>query len=120
MSKVFFSAITAWALIATFSSLVCAPKVRAQEQSTSSYIGTADGWTGQPAQTGTQPAGPAPRHDIFGIWDPASGGIQPMGAAAMPEDGKSEHQLPYTPAGLGAESHQAQQYDTKRSPRRHQ
>ena len=43
---------------------------------------------------------PAPRHDISGTWDPGNGGIQPMGPAAMPEDGKPEHQLPYTPLGL--------------------
>jgi hypothetical protein len=27
-------------------------------------------------------------------------GVQPLGAGAMPEDGKREHQLPYTPLGL--------------------
>ena len=47
-----------------------------------------------------QKAAPAPRHDISGIWDPGNGGIQPMGPAAMPEDGKPEHQVPYTPLGL--------------------
>jgi len=57
-----------------------------------------------------QPAGvvenkksaPAPRHDISGIWDPGNDGIQPLGPRAMPEDGKPEHQLPYTPLGLEA------------------
>jgi hypothetical protein len=50
-------------------------------------------------------AAPAPRHDISGIWDP---GIDPMrvlgvlGASAMPEDGKPEHELPYTPLGREA------------------
>jgi hypothetical protein len=54
-----------------------------------------------PPSTG-QKAAPAPRHDISGIWDP---GIDPikvlgvLGASAMPEDGKPEHQLPYTPLG---------------------
>jgi hypothetical protein len=53
-------------------------------------------------------AAPAPRHDISGIWDP---GIDPMrvlgvlGASAMPEDGKPEHELPYTPLGREALSH---------------
>lgn len=48
---------------------------------------------------------PAPRHDITGIWDP---GIDPikvlgvLGASAMPEDGKPEHQLPYTRMGREA------------------
>ena len=53
------------------------------------------------AQT-AQPA-PAPRRDISGIWTPANGpgdGIQGTGAKNMPEDGKPEHQLPYTPLGL--------------------
>jgi hypothetical protein len=46
---------------------------------------------------------PAPRHDISGTWAPATGpgaGIQANGVQAMPNDGKPEHQLPYTPYGL--------------------
>ena len=49
------------------------------------------------------PATPAPFHDISGTWEPANGpgdGIQPYGVKAMPNDGKPEHQLPYTPYGL--------------------
>ena len=42
---------------------------------------------------------PAP-HDISGIWDPGPRGVQQLGAGAMPEDGKPEHQIPYTPLGL--------------------
>jgi hypothetical protein len=45
----------------------------------------------------------APIHDISGTWEPAGGpgdGIQPYGPSAMPNDGKPEHQLPYTPYGL--------------------
>ena len=45
----------------------------------------------------------APFHDISGTWEPANGpgdGIQPYGVKAMPNDGKPEHQLPYTPYGL--------------------
>ena len=49
-----------------------------------------------------QKAAPAPRHDISGIWDPGNGGIQPLGPQAMPEDGKPEHRIPYTPLGLEA------------------
>ena len=48
-------------------------------------------------------AAPAPRHDISGTWEPAKGpgdGIQAYGVSAMPNDGKPEHQLPYTPYGL--------------------
>jgi hypothetical protein len=55
----------------------------------------------QPAPTA--PPAPAPRHDISGTWTPARGpgdGIGGTGARDMPEDGKPEHQLPYTPAGL--------------------
>jgi hypothetical protein len=54
---------------------------------------------------------PAPRHDISGTWEPANGpgdGIQPIGVKAMPNDGKPEHQLPYTPLGLATyKSHKA-------------
>jgi len=55
------------------------------------------------AQTAQSASAPAPRRDISGIWDPANGpgaGIGGTGAQAMPEDGKPEHQLPYTPLGL--------------------
>ncbi len=65
-----------------------------------------DGW-GRPITApvkGYKP-GPAPPHDISGTWEPANGfldGLGPLGAKAMPEDGKPEHQLPYTPLGLEA------------------
>jgi len=59
--------------------------------------------SGQQAESPrNQTATPAPRHDISGIWDPGNDGIQPLGPRAMPEDGKPEHQIPYTPAGLEA------------------
>ena len=45
-------------------------------------------------------AAPAPAHDISGIWEPGPRGVQQLGAGAMPEDGKPEHQVPYTPLGL--------------------
>jgi hypothetical protein len=50
-------------------------------------------------------AAPAPRHDISGIWDPGMNATQvlgTLGASAMPEDGKPEHQPPYTPLGREA------------------
>ena len=50
----------------------------------------------------TVPAG-APRHDISGTWEPANepgDGVQAGGVKAMPNDGKPEHELPYTPHGL--------------------
>jgi hypothetical protein len=59
--------------------------------------------TASAQQTGTaenQKPASAPRHDISGTWDPGNNGIQPLGPRAMPEDGKPEHQLPYTPLGL--------------------
>ena len=67
-----------------------------------------DGW-GRPALDALKPGekpGPAPRHDISGIWEPARGpgdGIQPAGAHEMPRDGKPEHDPPYSPAGLAAQ-----------------
>jgi hypothetical protein len=60
-----------------------------------------DGW-GRPVQPPVkgQKSDPAPKRDISGIWDPGDGGIQALGPAAMPEDGKPEHRPPYTPLGL--------------------
>jgi hypothetical protein len=56
-------------------------------------------------------AAAAPLHDISGTWMPANGpndGIQPYGVKAMPNDGKPEHQLPYSPHGLETyKSHRA-------------
>jgi hypothetical protein len=52
---------------------------------------------------GGKTPGPAPRHDISGIWEPASGpgaGIQANGPVNMPADGVREP--PYTPAGKAA------------------
>ena len=54
---------------------------------------------------------PAPHRDLSGIWTPVGGtrvGIQAGGVQAMPNDGKQEHTLPYTPYGLEVyESHKA-------------
>ena len=55
-----------------------------------------------PAKPKNTTGGPAPRHDISGVWDPGEVGIQIFGAAAMPADGKPGHALPFTPAGLEA------------------
>lgn len=62
-----------------------------------------DGWERPiaPLPKDRKPA-PAPRHDLSGIWDPALNGIGMFGAKAMPDDGKPEHEPPYTPAGLEA------------------
>ena len=53
-----------------------------------------------PAKGGKTIGGPAPRHDIAGTWDPGDVGLQVRGADAMPDDGKPQHALPLTPAGL--------------------
>src|ERR1700675_337421 len=44
---------------------------------------------------------PAPIHDISGLWDPTplGAGIQAQGPLNMRNDGKPEHELPYTPYG---------------------
>jgi hypothetical protein len=42
---------------------------------------------------------PAPPHDISGTWL-ALNGVQAVGVQAMPNDGRPEHQLPFTPYGL--------------------
>lgn len=45
----------------------------------------------------------APIHNISGTWQPANGpgdGVQASGVKSVPNDGKPEHQLPYTPLGL--------------------
>src|SRR5689334_1249809 len=98
MSKALWSAAMAGLAVVAFSSILCAQGAQtAPETETSSYMGTVDGWTGQPGpQPANKPGTPAPRRDIFGIWDPGNGGIQAMGAAAMPEDGKPEHRPAYT------------------------
>jgi hypothetical protein len=62
-----------------------------------------DGW-GRPI---TPPAwaakpAPAPRHDISGTWEPAGGpldGVQFNGSKAYQEDGKADHEPPYTDMG---------------------
>jgi hypothetical protein len=57
------------------------------------------------------PSAPAAVHDISGTWEPANGpgdGIQANGVKAMPNDGKPEHQLSFTPYGLQVfKSHKA-------------
>jgi hypothetical protein len=57
-------------------------------------------------RTASAPA-PSPSHDLSGTWEPANGpeaGVD----ADVPNDGKPEHQLPYTPYGLQAyKSHHA-------------
>ena len=65
-----------------------------------------DGWGRSMApESNGRKSRPAPRHDISGTWDPATGpndGGQFYGAEAVPEDGKPGHQPPYTRLGLEA------------------
>ena len=76
----------------------------ASDQKTPPAPALLDGW-GRPVAEmpkGQKP-GPAPRHDISGIWEPANGpgdGIMSFGPKDMPSDGKPEHNLPFTPLGL--------------------
>jgi hypothetical protein len=50
-------------------------------------------------QVEARKSAPAPLRDLSGIWLPRIG-AQGSGAAAMPADGKPEHEMPYTPYGL--------------------
>jgi hypothetical protein len=99
-----------------FALLIFSPLARPQAVSAQSGDGTGqredpaappvDGW-GRPISAPVigHKTSPAPQHDISGTWEPANGfldGLGPYGAKAMPEDGKPEHQLPYTPLGLEA------------------
>ena len=65
-----------------------------------------DGWGRPlPPPAKNHKSDPAPRRDLSGTWEPANGfldGLGGAGAKAMPEDGKPEHQLPFTPLGLEA------------------
>lgn len=60
------------------------------------------GGVAHPQATDRPSTAPAPRHDISGTWDPGDNGIQQLGSRNMPEDGRQEHRLPFTPAGLEA------------------
>lgn len=52
----------------------------------------------QQKQEDLQPSAPAPRHNISGMW--YANAIQAGGVLTMPNDGRPEHQPPYTPYGL--------------------
>jgi hypothetical protein len=83
-----------------------APQSAAANQQATPPAPAVDGWgrvITSPAKD--QKPAPAPRHDIAGTWEPANGpldGLGIFGAKAMPEDGKPEHQLPFTPLGQEA------------------
>ncbi len=76
----------AWAAGLVAALTLCVPHVRSQ-----TVPGTPTG------------GAPAPRRDISGIWTPARGpgdGIGTRGARDVPDDGRPEHQLPYTAMAL--------------------
>ena len=53
----------------------------------------------QQNQQNQKPPAPAPRHNISGMWY-APNAVQAGGVQTVPNDGRPEHQLPYTPYGL--------------------
>lgn len=63
------------------------------------------------AQKASRTRASAPRHDISGTWEPANGpndGVQANGVKAMPNDGRPEHEVPFTSYGLQTfKSHKA-------------
>jgi len=66
-----------------------------------------DGWY-RPSQSleadGAKP-GPAPKHDLSGVWEPVPkyrGGVFASGPTEMPGDAKHEAIMPYTPEGKAA------------------
>ena len=91
MAKPFlFPATALIAVFAAFTVLALSPDTHAQSRR-------------PPAAADSPKPGPAPRRDLSGTWTPASrpgGAIQASGVQAMPNDGKPEHALPYTPYGL--------------------
>ncbi|PYU20856.1 MAG: hypothetical protein DMG30_19705 [Acidobacteria bacterium] len=52
----------------------------------------------QQSQENQKPSAPAPRHNISGMW--YANAVQAGGVLTMPNDGRPEHQPPYTPYGL--------------------
>ena len=105
-SVVFFTVLLAMLIISPLARTQTAPPKSGDANNQNAAPATpadVDDW-GHPviAPTKSQKPAPAPRHDISGIWDP---GIDPirvigvLGASAMPEDGKPQHQLPFTPLG---------------------
>src|ERR1700739_2578520 len=77
------------------------PAAQNGQQAPSSAPALLDGW-GRPVKDASKP-GPAPLHDISGIWEPARGpgdGIMAWGPRDMPYDGAPQHNPPSTHLGL--------------------
>lgn len=94
-----------WGLV--IAALLFSPVAHTQDEkpgSPASTLPEIDGWgRALPGPAKDHKPGPAPKHDISGIWDaPNATGVQPLGAMALPDDGKPGHQPPYTPEGLEA------------------
>jgi len=62
-----------------------------------------DGWAKPvPGPPKGETPGPAPKHDLSGIWEPTPryrDGVFATGPKEYPSDGKPEHNLPFTPDG---------------------
>jgi hypothetical protein len=89
------------------AALIFAPRANSQTEKPKSPAPTEpglDGW-GRPIVPPAQDrkSAPAPKHDLSGIWEGTGiTGIGVLGATNMPEDGKPEHQPPYTAEGREA------------------
>jgi hypothetical protein len=98
------------AATAVLGLMVFSPVTRAQStaQRESGKNIHRDGWdriVPAPPKVPTTTPGPAPVHDLSGIWEPIPGyrdGVFATGPKQYPSDGKPEHELPFTPEGLKA------------------
>ena len=94
--------------VTLFVGWMLSPMLRAQTAPAQAAAGQAEPekWNNVPPRKSTyagKKSDPAPRRDLSGIWDGATSagnGLEDQGAPAMPEDGKPEHQIPFTPLGL--------------------
>src|SRR5712691_172288 len=93
----------------TVSALMFSPLLHAQTAQTNTPLPRPsvavhiDGWAKPvPGPVKGQVPGPAPKHDLTGIWEPTPGyrdGVFATGPKEYPSDGKREHQLPFTALG---------------------
>jgi hypothetical protein len=98
-------------VVKTFKLITMSASLLLATSSTLAGTGRPQQAKGTKDQKAASSAAPAPIHDISGTWEPAAGpgeGVQGDGVISMPDDGKPEHQLPYTPLGLQTvKSHKA-------------
>jgi len=101
LKSIFWAAVLLFSLVAHSQSEPPQSGASTGEEAGPNSKGLVDGWPGRkPAPAKTVNAGPAPKHDISGTWDPGFRALQTVGALSMPDDGKPGHLLPYTPLGL--------------------